>query len=172
MTIAYVAQTRDHLLMLDEEGVCLHVHRRHVDRGGDSSEGAVRCVGAQYVAALDPKEPGFLTQSPTLGAPMLFAKMSANGKISLVRTGALERFEVRGSGEHQRPDITRDLLADTHRTLAAAPSIQYLPDDLTEDDELEEDEEPTLRIRKPIPFPPPPAVPFAGPRRPRNAGAA
>ena len=145
MTIAYVAQTRDHLLMLDDEGICLHVQPRFADagyRGRDSaSEGALRCIGAQYVAALDAAEPGFLADKPTVGMPMLFAKVGPNGKISLVRTGALERFEERApsSGVYERPS-QRDLLADTQRN--SSPAIRYLP--LRDDDD-----EPTLRFRPP-----------------------
>lgn len=144
MTIAYVAQTRDHMLMLDEEGVCLHVHRRRSDTSANgvdaSAQGAIRCVGAQYVAALDPSEPGFLVQKPKLGVPMIFAKADPTGKIALVRTGALERFDTRAvSGVYERPS-TRDLLADTQQNLS--PAIRYLPID---DDE----EEPTLKFRPP-----------------------
>ena len=79
MIIHYVAQTRDHLLMLDEDGICIDVHRRRIDRDGSASEGAAHCLGAQYVAALDPSEPGFLAHSPTLGVPMLFAKVGSTG---------------------------------------------------------------------------------------------
>jgi len=138
MSIAFVAQTRDHLLMLDDEGVCLHVHRRSKERGDDAMDGAIACIGAQYVAALDPREPGYLAHSPTLGVPMLFAKVGDGGKISIVRTGPLERFEVRGSGIHERPLPTRDPLLDSNRSLS--PSIQYVS-------ETEEDE-PTLRLRR------------------------
>src|ERR1035437_8512723 len=97
MTIAYVAHTQDHLLMLDEEGECIQLVPRTQDLKDEASDGATCCVGAQYVAALDPKEPGFLAHSPTLGVPMLFAKVGASGKIAIVRTGALKCFEVRGS---------------------------------------------------------------------------
>ncbi len=135
MPIAYVAQTRDHLLMLDEEGVCLHVHRRSPERGDDAADGANHCLGAQYVAALNPAEPGFLGKSPTVGVPLLFAKVGPTGKISVVRTGLLERFEVRGSGMHptaraQAQARGADPMADTGPTM-----IRYLP----EDDAVEEE---------------------------------
>jgi hypothetical protein len=157
MPIAYVAQTRDHLLMLDEDGVCLHVHRRSKDRGDDAVDGAIRCIGAQYVAALDPAEPGFLGHAPTIGAPLLFAKADGRGKISVIRTGPLERFEVRGSGLHDRlpatahaadPTGAADALAQTQRTVPA--TIRYLPEDDGDlDDGPESDEDPTLRARRP-----------------------
>jgi hypothetical protein len=132
MSIAYVAQTRDHLLMLNEEGICLHVQRRWKGQGNDACDGAIACIGAQYVAALDPKEPGYLAHSPTLGVPMLFAKINATGKIVIVRTGPLERFE------HKNPDVF-DRPSET-----TSPSIQYLaPEDLVEE------EAPTLQFRRP-----------------------
>ena len=152
MTIAYVAQTRDHLLMLDEEGVCLHVHRRSADIGTATSEGALRCLGAQYVATLDVNEPGLLGHAPTLGAPMLFAKVSPTGKISIVRTGPLERFDPRTCDDTDR--TTEPVLSETQKN----PSIRYLPGALFEDEE-----EPTLQFHHGAPTrrsspPPPPAA--------------
>jgi hypothetical protein len=151
MTIAYVAQTRDHLLMLDDEGVCLHVHRRSADLGTAASEGALRCLGAQYVATLDPSEPGFLGHEPTLGAPMLFAKVGPTGKISIVRTGPLERFDPRLGDDTERK--TEPVLSETQKN----PSIRYLPRA-----QFEDEEEPTLQFHHGAPTrrsapPPPPA---------------
>jgi hypothetical protein len=145
MIIHYVAQTRDHLLMLDEDGVCIDVHRRQIDRDGRVSEGAAHCLGAQYVAALDASEPGFLREMPTLGVPMLFAKVGPTGKISVVRTGPLERFDVRGDTESERPTqpiLPEALLSDTQR---CTPSIRYLAP--LPRPRYEDEEEPTLRIR-------------------------
>jgi hypothetical protein len=149
MIIHYVAQTRDHLLMLDEDGVCIDVHRRRIDRDGSASEGAAHCLGAQYVAALDPSEPGFLAHTPTLGVPMLFAKVELTGKISVVRTGPLERFDVRGEAESERPTepiLTEALLSDTQR---CTPSIRYLSP--LGRARYEEEDEPTLHFRTPAP---------------------
>jgi hypothetical protein len=153
MTIAYVAQTRDHLLMLDEEGVCLHVHRRNHDLGGGASEGALACLGAQYVAALDPSEPGLLAHEPTLGVPMLFAKVGPSGKISVVRTGPLERFDAQAFDDGDR--TTEPRLHDTQRR---PPSIHYLPRARFDDEE-----EATLQFYQGVPTrrsapPPPPPI--------------
>jgi hypothetical protein len=158
MSIAYVAQTRDHLLMLDEEGVCLHVHKRSKDRGHDAVDGAIRCIGAQFVAALDPSQPGFLGHAPALGVPMLFAKVGPAGKISLVRTGPLERFENQVSEIHEQPTRvaleprsgkpdsappTSSKKPESHTRLRPIqdPAIRYL-----RDDEALEDDEPTVRF--------------------------
>jgi hypothetical protein len=91
MVPAFIARTHHHLLLLDDGGVCFQVSR--LCEGGDATEGAMRCLGAQYVAALDASEPGFLRQEPTVGAPMLFAKV-IDGEICVVRTGPLEHFEI------------------------------------------------------------------------------
>jgi hypothetical protein len=143
MPIAYVAETRDHLLMLDDEGVCLHVHRRSQACGDDAVDGAIACIGAQYVAALDPKEPGFLAHSPTVGVPMLFAKVGANGRVTIVRTGPLQRFELQLSGVHQRPAPRargeRVEPAAIQPPVVLAPAVRFVGED---------EEEPTLRLRR------------------------
>jgi len=174
MTIAYVAETREHAFMLDEEGVCLHVLRRAIRLGGlgavveDTSDAATRCVGAQYVATLDPTASGFLAHEPAIGLPLVFAKLGPSGRISLVRTGPLEKFEARGSGLHDLPTQPRDLLADTQRN--ASPAIRYMPGS----DQTDEDV-PTLRFARAIPRGLAPAsAPAAtlrgvGPRGPRVA---
>jgi hypothetical protein len=165
MIIHYVAQTRDHLLMLDEEGVCIDVHRRRIDWDGKASEGAAHCLGAQYVATLDPSEPGFLGHDPTLGVPMLFAKVGPTGKISIVRTGPLERFDVRGACESERPTepiLTDSLLSDTQR---CTPAIHYLaPVSRTGRPSYGDEDEPTLRFRTPAP-----TRSAASPQRPAHA---
>jgi hypothetical protein len=146
MTVAYVAETKDHVLMLDDEGVCVHVHRRHVDCRGsagpviDATGGAARCVGAQYVAAIDPAASGFLVEAPTLGAPMLFAKVGPSGKVAVIRTGPLRHFEVRGAeAEDERVTDPGNWPRDTQPM--PSPDIRYIPDD-------DEGDEPTLRSRR------------------------
>ena len=134
MPMTYVAQTRDHLLMLDGDGVCLYVHRR--GHGPDeAAEWAVRCVGAQYVAALDANQPGLLAHEPVVGAPMLFAKVSESGRISVVRTEPIERFEARGSGIYDSGPVVWDL--------ESTVAIEFLPDDCVEEDDH------TMRFRRP-----------------------
>jgi hypothetical protein len=140
MAVGYIVRTRDHLLMLDEDGVCLYVHRRNrqVEHTDEAIDGAIRCIGAQYVAALDTRKPGVLVPEPVVGAPMLFAKLGEEGRISLVRTGPIESFEVRGSG-----------IFETSATVPVArgsdPSIEYLSDDFVEAVDTEQ----TLRFLRP-----------------------
>jgi hypothetical protein len=133
MPIVYVAQTRDHLLMLDEEGVCVRVQRRWENRGDDAADGADCCVGAQYVAALDPREAGYLAPSPTIGVPMLFAKLMPTGKIRVVRTGPLERFEERASGMFERA-------RNVDPTRITRPDLEF--------DAARRDDEPTGAFRR------------------------
>jgi hypothetical protein len=157
MTIAYVAQTRDHLLMLDADGVCIHVHRRSQDgaSGAVASEGATHCLGAQYVAALDPSQPGLLAHSPTLGAPMLFAKVGASGKISIVRTGPLERFDTEAGDDCERP--TEPILERRggERRRGEA-SVRYIPRTRLDDEEPTLQFAPCVPTRRSAPPPPPP----------------
>ncbi len=138
MTVSYVAQTRDHLLMLDDDGVCLYVHRRNkgVDDTDEDADGAIACIGAQFVAALDAAEPGFLAHEPRVGVPMLFARVTASGKLCVVRSGPLERFEARGSGFHDSSSLLQD--PDGSGSVAV-----FLPDDCLEDDDQ------TMRFRRP-----------------------
>jgi hypothetical protein len=150
MTVAYIAETRDYVLMLDDQGVCREVHRRLTGDKVSSSEKAAQCIGAQYVAALDPNTPGFLAHKPTVGVPMLFARVSSTGKISIVRTSPLERFESRESGLRERPKSTRNVLEE------AAPSEPATIRYLARDDGS--DEEPTHRLRKPAARPTIPAI--------------
>jgi hypothetical protein len=99
--IAYAAYTEQCTLLLDEDGVCRRVLLRQPSRRGDkaatargSPEGARRCVGAQYVASIDTSVEGGLVPMPRPGAAMLFAYMGDDGRLAVVRTGALVRFET------------------------------------------------------------------------------
>jgi hypothetical protein len=62
-------------------------------KGKDAARAATRCVGAQYVASLDPTVSGMLAEMPRVGAAMLFARVDGRGRVSLVRTGVVTRFE-------------------------------------------------------------------------------
>jgi hypothetical protein len=95
---SYVAYTDACTFFLDEDGVCLRVvlMRGHDDvtmSGRTRADAAERCVGAQYVASIDPSVVGALVPLPQAGAPMLFAYLGDNGRIAVVRTGALVHFE-------------------------------------------------------------------------------
>jgi hypothetical protein len=101
-TSAYAAYTDACTFFLDENGVCLRVvltrrERRaphDLTRGGRTrADAAEQCVGAQYVASIDRGVAGGLVSMPQPGAPLLFAYLGADGRIAVVRTGPLVRFE-------------------------------------------------------------------------------
>src|SRR5262249_12823451 len=76
---------------------------------------AHQCLGAQYVASVDPNASGCLVDSPRVGRPMLFARVDAHGRVALVRTGALLSFEVVED---------RDLLAQSDGVSTSAPEMK------------------------------------------------
>jgi len=92
MHIAYAAHTRSCTFLLDAHGVCRWVLALPGARQA-ALDTAHRCVGAQYVASLDPLAEGMLVQRPAHGATMLFARLR-NGRISLLRTEPLMRLEI------------------------------------------------------------------------------
>lgn len=103
MEIAYAAHTESCTFMLDADGICRWVaasnpsmaHR--VKNWEKSQQAASKCVGAQYVASLDVTSRGGLVEMPRVGVPMLFARVDhTTGRVTLVRTGPVVRFEVRG----------------------------------------------------------------------------
>jgi hypothetical protein len=101
MHIAYVAYTENNVLMLDSDGVCVRVEplrgrmtlARLTGRRSEPSDGALRCIGAQYVASIDPAEAGGLAHFPRVGTSMLFAAADVDGRIFCVRAGPLTHFE-------------------------------------------------------------------------------
>src|SRR5579871_3768901 len=114
MHIAYVAYTERNVLMLDQDGVCVRVEPLRgkmtlsalAGRPSEVSDGALRCIGAQYVASIDPSEPGGLARLPRVGTSMLFAAVDHDGRIYCVRAGPLTHFESSeddDSGVHEAP---------------------------------------------------------------------
>jgi hypothetical protein len=105
MDIAYVAYTESHTLLLDTNGVCLKVSRPDMAALRGKSDGEARCVGAQYVASIDPSVAGGLAKLPRAGIAMLFAAVGKDGRIYCVRTAPLVHFEScdgGSSGVHER----------------------------------------------------------------------
>lgn len=92
--IAYAAHTSVCTFLLDANGICRAIVMNPT-MNRRTSRGAARCIGAQYVASLDPRAEGGIIEAPKLGTAMLFAKVDENGRISLVRTGRIMRFETR-----------------------------------------------------------------------------
>lgn len=100
LEITYTAHTTTCTFLLDAEGVCQRIvppesrRREAQTKDDDVDRLAAHCVGAQYVASLDPAVAGMLAEMPRVGAAMLFARIDARGRVSLVRTGTVTRFEM------------------------------------------------------------------------------
>ncbi|CAN5750840.1 hypothetical protein BH09MYX1_BH09MYX1_08180 [soil metagenome] len=90
MEIVYAAYTETGTFMLDERGVCRWAV---APPGKTQATVPERIVGAQYVATLDLDSSGGLVDLPRVGCPMLFASVDDTGRIQLVRTQAVTRFE-------------------------------------------------------------------------------
>ncbi len=119
MDIAYAAYTESATFMLDAKGVCLWVapspSRAGTGEMWRGQEAADRCVNAQYVASVDPAVAGGLVELPRIGSPMIFAAVDKNGRVALLRSGPLLKFEAKKrktSGVHSRP-VTRTPIAET-----------------------------------------------------------
>jgi hypothetical protein len=118
-SIAYAAYTDACTFLLDAEGICRRVVLRR--RGAATADAAERCIGAQYVASIDTTAVGGLVPMPCAGAALLFAFTGEDGRIGVVRTGPLVRFETRPTlrGERRRsneevtPVVTPPLHLDT-----------------------------------------------------------
>jgi hypothetical protein len=116
MEIAYTAHTETCTLLLDGEGICRSVlaassaavANGHGNRSSRIPASAERCIGAQYVATLDVHEPGGMVPLPKPGAQMLFARTEPTGRVTLIRSATVVRFEhtpARQSGVHERPEL-------------------------------------------------------------------
>ena len=104
MEIAYTAYTETAAFLLDDGGFCRKVVPVAGVKGARAQAQAERCLGAQYVASLDVQVPGGLVELPREGVPLLFAIADAGGRISLIRTAVLVRFETKRkttSGVHE-----------------------------------------------------------------------
>jgi hypothetical protein len=126
--VAYAATTEGCTFLLDEDGICRRVLLRHGRRAADATLGgrtrtqaARRCIGAQYVAAIDVRVEGGLVPMPRLGTPMLFAYTDDDGRLAVVRTGPLTRFETLGG---EREEIPVDWADDTDDDCRTVPLHQ------------------------------------------------
>jgi hypothetical protein len=169
--------------MLDGEGVCVRVETLTGPNDSSGSrlgrkapfernDGALRCIGAQYVACIDPTEPGGLAHMPRVGTSMLFAAVEPGGRIFCVRAGPLTHFESAAaddSGVHATPNGGVQAMPNVG-VLATANDTQKqasLPDDYATDphlaislaaDDYEDDDVETSTYRPPTrsSHPPPP----------------
>jgi len=166
--IVYAVHTRACTYLLDEEGVCRWV----LSRSGANSDD--RCVGAQFVAALDLSTKGGLIGELRIGSSALFI-LSENGRFMLIRTKPIEHVEFRGAGAGAQseasdeyptvPDPEPDLLPAHHAVAAVFNAPAPAP----------EPEPPSARVilregyyAEPPPpsAPPPPSFPRAPARMP------
>lgn len=131
--IVYAAHTKGYTFLLDENGICRRVLMAvdgKVDGGG--LQVAERCVGAQYIASLDVSVSGGLVKDPTVGVPLLFARID-DGRVALVRTSPLERFDSYEDADTRRyADATEtqeiqalDADAPTVHTAESAPETEH-----------------------------------------------
>lgn len=89
--LAYVAHSQRCALLLDEDGVCRAVVPK-VDLSDHLVQATKRCVGAQFVATLDPDVEGLLGHEPRVGKSILLAAVET-GRVALLRFGPLLAFE-------------------------------------------------------------------------------
>ena len=113
--------------LLDAEGVCVQARTRQGQAKRSASDGATRCIGAQYVASLDKSAAGGLIEMPRMGCPMLFAATTPDGRIHLVRTGPVTHFEEVSSGVHDRDRLPMQERVATDEIVVAKD--RSVPDD-------------------------------------------
>ena len=123
LDILYAAHTASCTFLLDAEGICRRIvpivtAAKAATKRRDTVRAASRCVGAQYVASLDANVAGMLAEMPRVGAPMLFARTDERGRISLVRTGNVTRFE-----SHRHDPFATDNNRESLSLLTSAPAI-------------------------------------------------
>jgi hypothetical protein len=147
MELAYVAHSERCVLLLDSDGVCRWFVMKVVDEAIAAS--AKRCIGAQFVATLDPSKSAFLAHDPEVGKSVLLARVD-DGRVSLVRFGPLTQFETLEATEAKEVierEASRASLAslepETARSLAAVAeesdtTIQRLVKLGDDEDDLDE----------------------------------
>jgi hypothetical protein len=116
--ITYAAHTASCTFLLDRDGICRRIVMLSGGKRREASKNAARCVGAQYVATLDPAVPGCLVDLPKVGAAMLFARVEA-GRVALVRTGVVTSFETKQADD---PDPFRESVG----VITSAPRAEEL----------------------------------------------
>jgi hypothetical protein len=105
---AFLCQSSRHALSLCEDGICYAVEP-------DDDPEVAACVGAQFVATLDPEVPGLLGTELREGISLLLIKViDAHGRVKMLRFGPLVRCEAiaprRDSGFVRKPDEAPTLM--------------------------------------------------------------
>ena len=145
MEIVYAAHTKSGVFMLDQSGVC----RWAVAHPGRTDAVPERIVGAQYLATLDLDAEGALVDLPRIGCPMLFAATDESGRIRLVRTPPLLRFEDRRAGPARRPLASKFEVGGTVDAMPTPRAPRAYDDELT----------PVAPSPRSSSIPPPPSFP-------------
>ncbi len=112
--LAYAAHTNNAIYFLDADGICQDVTATSAD--APPAE-LLRCIGAQFVAALDARAQGGLAALPREGATMLFVAADAHMRFALLRTAVVTRF--RSLAE---PDSAEDVVVPLTVPKAPAPT--------------------------------------------------
>ncbi|MFO0743029.1 MAG: hypothetical protein U0270_44560 [Labilithrix sp.] len=156
--IQYAAHTATCTFLLDSEGMCRKIvmapNASASPRARETARAAARCIGAQYVASLDGSAPGLLTDTPKVGTAMLFARTDDNGRISLVRTGHVTRFERHVEEdpfvEHERPSVVATSAPPLSPSVAPTPrrpSMLPPPDPYNDDERVDDRTKPVHALR-------------------------
>jgi hypothetical protein len=134
--ITYAAHTATCTFLLDSEGICRRIvlapgnqRSPQPKTSRDATRLAARCVGAQYVASLDPSVSGMLAERPRVGASMLFARIDERGRVSLVRTGIVTQFEcLRNEDPFEDSDKAPSMSVETSApVIAPSPPTPRVP---------------------------------------------
>jgi hypothetical protein len=175
MEIVYAAHTKSGVFMLDENGVCRWAVAQP-GHAGREEKVPERIVGAQYLATLDVHAEGAIVDFPRVGCPMLFAATDETGRVRLVRTPPLTRFEDRRVAPMRRP-LASKFDDDEKTPVALARTSSVPPPPPPSDPAPQTDPEPSLPLpltnaistRTPLPppprariaarIPPPPSIP-------------
>ncbi len=161
MEIVYAAHTQSGVFMLDENGVC----RWAVAQPGRTGEKVPeRIVGAQYLATVDLDAEGGIVDFPRVGCPMLFAATDETGRVRLVRTPPLIRFEDRRVAPMRRPLASK--FDDDEKTPVALARSSSVPPPPSSIDAAPLPLTKPLTVTQPIPttrtpLPPPPRARIA-----------
>jgi hypothetical protein len=91
--MAHAVHTHTCTYVLDQDGICRWI----VARQGAVPPHVRQCMGAQFVACLDLETKGGLVPELRPGAMGLFVRVSAEGRMVLLRTAPIIRVE--GAGE-------------------------------------------------------------------------
>ena len=125
--IVYAAHTSSCTFLLDADGMC----RRVLTRSQSAKESSIakRCLGAQSVASLDMSSEGGRVERPVPGAFLLFARVD-EGRVALVKTAPLDRFEEVVADIRRRPDTNTTQRGFRTERMARPPAFDTLEEDL------------------------------------------